>query len=48
MLCNREQIGRINSFASRYKASGPPLVFFRGQMLGLMRWAAIHCQNLPE
>ncbi len=48
MLCNREQIGRINSFASRYKASGPPLVFFRGQMLELMRWAAIHCQNLPN
>ena len=37
MLCNREQIGRISSFASRYKASGPPLVFFRGQMLELIR-----------
>jgi hypothetical protein len=47
MLCNREQVGRINGFASRHKASGPPVIFFRGQMLELMRWAAIHCRNLP-
>ena len=48
MLCNREQVGRMNGFASRHKASGPPVIFFRGQMLELMRWAAIHCQNLPN
>jgi hypothetical protein len=47
MLCNQEQIGRINDFARRHKTSGPPLIFFRGQMLELMRCAATHCQNLP-
>ena len=48
MLCGPMQIARINDFANRHKSSGPPLVFFRGQMLELMRWAAMHCKNLPD
>ena len=46
MLCNQEQIDRINDFASRHKATGAPLIFFRGQLLELMRWAAVYCSNL--
>lgn len=48
MVCGPAQIARINDFANRHKSSGPPLVFFRGQMLELMRWAAMHCENLPD
>jgi len=49
MLCNQDQIDRINDFASRHKATGPPLIFFRGQLLELMRWAAIHsCRRLQS
>ena len=47
LLCSTAQIARINDFAKRHRSSGPPLVFFRGQMLELMRWAAVHCKNLP-
>jgi len=47
-LCTPDQIGRINAFAKRYSRSGPPpAVFFRGQLLELMRWAARHCKSLP-
>jgi hypothetical protein len=46
-LCTTEQIDRINDFARRHKTSGVPAVFFRGQLLELMRWAARYCKNLP-
>lgn len=46
--CTQEQIERINDFAKRHKAFGPPVVFFRGQLLELMRWAARYCKNLPS
>jgi len=47
-ICSQEHIDRINDFAWRHKMSGPPVVFFRGQLLELMRWAARHCRNLPN
>jgi hypothetical protein len=31
VLCTPEQIDRINDFARRHKAAGPPIVFFRGR-----------------
>jgi hypothetical protein len=46
LFCTSEQIDRINDFARRHKTSGPPAVFFRGQLLELMRWAARYCKNL--
>jgi len=46
-LCTTAQIDRINDFVRRHKASGVPAVFFRGQLLELMRWAARYCKNLP-
>jgi len=46
-LCTEEIIGRINDFARRHPGAGRPMVFFRGQLLELMRWAARHCRNLP-
>ena len=46
-LGTREHISCINNFARRHKTSGTPAVFFRGQLLELMRWAARYCKNLP-
>ena len=45
MLCAPEQWDRINAFARRHKAAGVPSVFFRGQLLELMRWTARHARN---
>ena len=47
-LCTDEQIDNINSLARRNKHSGLLRVFFRGQLLELMRWASRHCRNLPR
>ncbi len=47
MLCNQEQIDRSNDFANRHRATEPPFIFFRGQLLELMRWAAVYFNNLP-
>lgn len=46
-FCTVEQIDRINAFARDIRSPGPPAVFFRGQMLELMRWAARHCDKRP-
>ena len=46
-LCTREQAKRIDNFARRRPGGGPITVFFRGQILELMRWAARYCKNLP-
>ena len=46
-LCTREQIDRINVFARAHPAPTAPNVFFRGQMLELIRFAARYCRNLP-
>lgn len=47
-----EEIGRITSFFQAEAPKSPvpilPTVFFRGQVLELLRWACIYCPNLPE
>jgi DNA-binding Xre family transcriptional regulator len=47
LLCSREEIDRINVFAKAHNTAGPPAVFFRGQLLELMRWTVRYSQNLP-
>lgn len=46
-MCTSSQIDRVNDFARRHRAAGVPAVFFRGQLLELMRWTARHAKNLP-
>jgi hypothetical protein len=46
-MCTSAQIDRVNDFARRHRDAGTPAVFFRGQLLELMRWTARHAQNLP-
>jgi hypothetical protein len=41
----REEAQRIQRFYSQQK--GPPYVFFRGQLLELMRWISLCCNDLP-
>jgi hypothetical protein len=40
-----EETQKINKFASEH--GGPPTVFFRGQLLELMRWISLYCEDLP-
>lgn len=39
-MCSSALIDRVNDFARRHKEAGVPAVFFPGQLLELMRWAA--------
>lgn len=48
VLCTNEQIDRINAFARKFPRAEAPTIFFRGQVLELMRWTARHCRNLPN
>jgi len=45
-MCSTAQIDRVNAFARRHKAAGVPAVFFRGQLLELMRWTVRHAKCL--
>ncbi len=45
-LLTSSDIDQVNAFARAHQA-GLPIVFFRGQLLELMRWVARHCRNLP-
>jgi hypothetical protein len=45
-MCSPALIDRINDFAKRHRAAGVPAVFFRGQLLELMRWTARHAKHL--
>lgn len=48
-MCASNQIDKINEFIrSRGPVGGPVTIFFRGQCLELMRWAARYCKNLPD
>ena len=48
ILCTNQQIDQINAFIrSRGSAAGLVAIFFRGQILEFMRWAARHCTNYP-
>ena len=48
MLCSREQKMALSRFAARHGGPNRVVVFFRGQMLELSRWVAIHCKNRPN
>jgi hypothetical protein len=47
-----EQIARINSFFLAEAPKNPvpilPTVFFRGQVLELIRWASVFCPDIPN
>lgn len=47
-LCKSAQIDRINAFIISRGNLGPVTIFFRGQCLELIRWAARYCKNLPK
>jgi len=46
-LCKSNQIDSINAYIRGRGGAGPVTIFFRGQCLELMRWAARYCRNLP-
>jgi hypothetical protein len=48
LICNHEDLRRINAFAAASPSGDLPTVFFRGQILELMRWAARCCPNIPN
>lgn len=43
MICSDEDLRRINEFAKGRPPGDLPIVFFRGQLLELMRWAVRCC-----
>ena len=47
LLLTSEEINKINVFSQGYGGAKRVMVFFRGQMLELIRWAAKHCTNHP-
>ena len=47
LMCSPEDLRRINAFAEAHPESGLPNVFFRGQLLELMRWAVRYCLPTP-
>jgi len=47
-LCNKEEISAINDYI-RKKGDGQRVaIFFRGQLLELMRWIVLYCHDQPE
>jgi hypothetical protein len=46
-ICSRQTLHRLDAFARRHGGLDRVLVFFRGQLLEMMRHAALHCRNLP-
>jgi hypothetical protein len=48
LMCNEEDLRRINAFAKARPGGDLPSVFFRGQILELMRWAARCCPTIPD
>lgn len=47
LLCNANEIARINEFVKNNGGTNKVVVFLPGQMLELLRYAAIYCKNLP-
>jgi hypothetical protein len=48
LICNHEDLRRINAFAAARPGGDLPTVFFRGQILELMRWAVRCCPIIPD
>jgi hypothetical protein len=42
-----EDIKALNKFAQKSGGSKNVIVFFRGQLLELIRWVTLHCENQP-
>lgn len=47
MLCSQEQKMALSRFVSQRGGPNRVMVFFRGQILELSRWVAVHCKNRP-
>lgn len=43
-----EDISRVNEFARRHGGAEQVTVFFRGQLLELIRWVALYCTDHPN
>ncbi len=43
-----EEIDRVNKFAQENGGTLGVMVFFRGQLLELLRWGALYCPSCPE
>lgn len=43
-----KEIGKINNFADEHGKADNVTIFFRGQLLELIRWASLFCQNHPN
>ncbi len=43
-----EEINRVNDYARKNGGAQKITVFFRGQILELIRWIALYCHDLPE
>ncbi len=48
LISNEEDLRRINAFAKARPGGDLPTVFFRGQILELMRWAVRCCPAIPD
>lgn len=47
LLCSDDEITKINEFVKNNGGTNKVTPFLPGQMLELLRYAAIHCENLP-
>ncbi len=43
-----DEIDRVNKFAKEYGGTQNVMVFFRGQLLELLRWGTFYCPSYPE
>lgn len=48
LICSVEDLKRINAFTVQHPGGTIPTVFFRGQLLELMRWAVRYCPVIPD
>lgn len=48
LICSSDDLQRINAFARTRPPGDLPIVFFRGQLLELMRWAIRCCPATPD
>jgi hypothetical protein len=46
-ICSQQHLHHLDAFARQHGGLERVVVFFRGQLLELIRQAALHCRNLP-
>jgi hypothetical protein len=44
----QEEINRVNDYARKNGGAQRVTIFFRGQILELVRWIALYCSDFPE